>query len=179
MAVTHHDESVFNLSRKKARSMDTNLRIALVILTSLGGVGLLTLVGAYLGIEIAWNETRRRERPWDLLRRALARKCPVCGRGSIFRSRFKMNTECPECGTIFWQNEGECLGPIVIDYTVATAAALIAWAISLLLDSSETIQICVAAMVAIASIFVAAPWSRSFWAAFLFISGEMRPRDPQ
>jgi uncharacterized protein (DUF983 family) len=160
--------------------MGTNLSIALIILTSLGVVGLFTVVGAYLGIEIAWNEsTQHRARPWDLIRRALARKCPACGIGPIFQSHFKMNAECPKCRTIFWQSEGESLGPMVIDYTVAVTAALVAWAISILLNLSETIQICLVSAVGVASLIAVAPWSRSFWTAFLYVSGEMKPRDPQ
>jgi uncharacterized protein (DUF983 family) len=160
--------------------MGTNVSMALAVLVSLGGVGLLTLVGAYLGIEIAWNESPKPGlEPRDLVRRALACKCPACGVGRLFQSRFKMNAECSNCRIIFWQSEGEYLGPMVIDYSVALAAALVVWAITLFLNSSQTTQICLVAAVAIASMMMIARWSRSFWAAFLYVTGEMKPREFQ
>src|SRR5258708_23927078 len=62
-----------------------------------------------------------------LIRRALLRRFPVCGRGDIFASHFKMNRECPNCHVTFWKDPGESLGAMYVDYAVATVAFLIAW----------------------------------------------------
>jgi hypothetical protein len=75
--------------------MNTNQEIALAIVAAFFAVGVLTLIGAYLIIGIGWQEfdtihgdTRTRARPsgFVLIWRALARKCPIYGRGHIFKS---------------------------------------------------------------------------------------------
>jgi len=37
---------------------------------------------------------------WTLLRRALGRRCPRCGRGAVFASYFRMNSRCAEIAII-------------------------------------------------------------------------------
>ena len=80
--------------------MNTNQEIALAIVAAFLGVGMLTLIGAYLIIGIGWQEfktihgdprTRARPSGFVLVLRAAARKCPVCGRGRIFKSYFTMD----------------------------------------------------------------------------------------
>jgi uncharacterized protein (DUF983 family) len=75
-------------------------------------------------LAIAWRELTKGDEGGDiaarpsagqLVRSALARKCPVCRRGDIFKSRFKMSQSCPVCGAVFFKNEGEWLGPMLID----------------------------------------------------------------
>ncbi len=96
--------------------MNTNQEIALAIVAAFFGVGVLTLLGAYLIIGIGWQEfdtthgdmrTRARPSGLALVLRAAARRCPVCGRGRIFKSYFTMNYACPVCNSVFWKNEGE------------------------------------------------------------------------
>src|SRR4051794_14221100 len=117
-------------------AMNINTEIALAILASFGALGLLTVTGVYVIIGMAWERSPLRGRVapdqappsgWGLARRALVLRCPRCGRGQIFGSRFRMNQSCPVCGVVFWKAEGEWLGPAVMDYTVAVAAALFAW----------------------------------------------------
>ena len=114
--------------------MTVNQKIAWSILAAIGVLGLLTLIAAYLMIGIAWQDfqrsTARRDQTGPLptgstlIRYALARKCPLCGRGKISSSVFQMNSACPVCGVVFWKNEGEWIGPAVINYSVALAGAL-------------------------------------------------------
>lgn len=113
-----------------------------------------------------------------LLLRALCRRCPRCGRGRVFRSYFKMNTQCSACGAVFWVDEGEWLGPFVLDYSCATAAAIIVWAAIELLapQTGEAAELALLAAVVIASLFASFPWSRSLWTVFLYISGAMGER---
>ena len=166
--------------------MNTNQEIALAIVAAFFGVGVLTLIGAYLIIGIGWQEfdtthgdTRVRARPsgWLLIWRALAKKCPICGRGRIFKSYFSMNSACPACNSVFWKNEGEWIGPMVIDYTVAVGGALLSWAALVFFSFSETLQIIIPAMVAVGGGIGVVPWSRSFWTLFLYITGEMIAAD--
>jgi uncharacterized protein (DUF983 family) len=107
-----------------------------------------------------------------LIRRALTRRCPVCGRGAIFHSHFQMNRECPSCHVIFWKDPGESLGAMYVDYAVATVAFLIAW---LILDFtthlSDPVQVAIVGAIAVVSILVFYPFSRSIWTLLVYLSG--------
>jgi uncharacterized protein (DUF983 family) len=162
--------------------MNTNQEIALAIVAAFFGVGVLTLLGAYLIIGIGWQEfdtthgdmrTRARPSGLVLVLRAAARKCPVCGRGRIFKSYFTMNYACPVCNSVFWKNEGEWIGPMVIDYTVAVGGALLSWAALVFFSFSGTLQVVIPSVVAVGGGIGVVPWSRSFWTLFLYITGEM------
>jgi uncharacterized protein (DUF983 family) len=113
-----------------------------------------------------------------LIYRALARRCPVCGRGAIFRSHFSMNRNCPACGVVFWKDPGESLGAMYLDYAVATAVFLIGWLpLALLTNLSDTLQIAILGALAVASVLVFYPFTRSAWTVLVYISGGIeRPR---
>lgn len=170
--------------------MSVDAKIALSVLAAFGVLGLLAAMGILLVIGMAREQAAGRagtepaaslprERGWLLIRRALARRCPVCGRGAIFEAHFKMNQVCSECGAVFWKNEGEWLGPAVMDYTVAGAAALIAWAVTAFFGLSEIAQVMIAAAVASVALVGLAPWSRSLWTALLYMCGEMDVPQPK
>ncbi len=107
-----------------------------------------------------------------LICRALTRKCPVCGRGDIFETHFRMNRSCPACHVIFWKDPGESLGAMYVDYAVATIAFLIAW---LILDFtthlSDPVQVAIVGAIAVASILIFYPISRSVWTVLVYLSG--------
>src|ERR1700730_10598434 len=90
-----------------------------------------------------------------LIRRAVTRRCPVCGRGAIFERHFRMNRSCPRCHVIFWKDPGESLGAMYVDYAVATVAFLIAW---LILDFtthlSDPVQVAIVGAIAVGSILI-------------------------
>jgi hypothetical protein len=60
---------------------------------------------------------------------------------------------------------------------VAVGSALVVWAISLLLDGGQVAQIVAASTATIGVTVLLAPWSRSFWAVFLYLTGEIAPVD--
>lgn len=168
--------------------MNINQQIALAILAALGAVGFLTLIGAWLIIGVSWDEfaaSRRgtgghaQARPagWLLVWRAIGRRCPACGRGRMFKSYFGMNSACPACGSVFWKNEGEWIGPMVIDYAVAVAGVLVSWAVLMFFDFCETAQIVIPAVTAVVLGVGMVPWSRSFWTLFLYVTNEMTAAD--
>lgn len=164
--------------------MSVNAEIAISILAAVGIVALLALIGFYLMMGIAWQDYQRTVAPHQnpvnkstggtLARRALARKCPACGRGAISRSIFSMNTTCPVCGVTFFRAEGEWMGPTVINYGAAFGGALATWAILVLFDCSEATQLAVSSLAAIVAVLIVTPWSRSFWTLLLFLNGEVR-----
>ena len=162
--------------------MTPNTEIALAILGACGVILLLSLMGAYLVVGMAWERSPLRtgtgprngiSSGWTLVGRALALRCPRCGMGPIFDSRFRMRISCPECGVVFWKSEGEWLGPGVIDYSVATASGLIAWAVLVLAGVSAVGQLALASLAALLIAAALSRWSRSFWTLLLYISGDL------
>ena len=107
-----------------------------------------------------------------LIKRALRRRCPVCGQGAMFRSHFKINTTCPTCNVTFWRDPGEVLGAMYFDWAVAMAAFLSLWAAFAWLTSlSEIAQFFILSTAAAAAVIVCYPWSRCFWTVLVYLSG--------
>ncbi len=52
--------------------------------------------------------------------RALALRCPRCGEGKLFRSRFTMYDRCPHCQLKYERAPGYFLGSTYINYGVVT-----------------------------------------------------------
>lgn len=162
--------------------MSPNSEAALAILGAFGVILLLSLMGAYLVIGMVWERSplrasNRASKPyisgWSLIARAIALRCPRCGVGQIFDSRFRMRVFCPECGVVFWKSEGEWLGPGVIDYSVATLAGIAAWAVLVLAGASAIAQLALASLAAVTFAIALSRWSRSFWTLLLYISGDL------
>ncbi len=168
--------------------MNANGEIALAILAGFATLAI-GVVGVVLvmGLERIGGPTKARAAagkapgpsPRDLLWRALCLKCPSCGRASMLKSHFGMNQQCPACRAVFWKHEGEQMGPMVVDCSVATAAGFAAWAALVFLGYSEVVQLILAVAAVVASVLLLAPWSRSLWTLFLYVSGATEPdRDP-
>jgi ribosomal protein S27E len=163
--------------------MAPNGEVALAILGAFGVIVLLSLMGAYLIIGMAWDrsplrtsstgDAKRILSGWRLIGRAMALRCPKCGLGQIFDSRFRMRITCPACGVVFWNSEGEWLGPGVVDYSIATASGLLAWAVLVLLGVSAAAQLVFASLAALIIAATLSRWSRSFWTLLLYISGDL------
>ena len=115
------------------------------------------------------------DRPVDgktLLKRALRRRCPVCGQGAMFRSHFKINTTCPACHVTFWRDPGEVLGAMYFDWAAAMFTFLALWAVlAWLTNLSELAQFFILSIAAGAAVIVCYPWSRSFWTVLVYLSG--------
>jgi len=70
-----------------------------------------------------------------MLRRALARRCPVCGDGAIFKGWSRLRPACPSCGWIPEREPGTFTGPMyLIAVVTELAAVLLAVGVWLLTD---------------------------------------------
>lgn len=154
------------------------------ILLAFLDAGFLTILGVILIIAMSWSERSERQAVKDsgpteyppaitLLRRAMFRRCPVCGKGAMFRSYFAMNDCCVSCGAVFWKNEGEWMGPMVMDYTAAGAAALLSWLVTSWYGLSGATQFFLPVAATVIVGVAAIPWSRSLWTVFLYLTKEM------
>jgi len=73
---------------------------------------------------------------------------------------------------IFWKDPGESLGAMYVDYAIATVAFLIAWFIlDYTTHLSDPQQVAIVAPIAVASILIFYPISRSIWTVLVYISG--------
>ena len=59
-----------------------------------------------------------------MARRALALRCPRCGRTELFSGWFTMRPACALCGLRFERAQGYWVGAIYINYGVTTSLAL-------------------------------------------------------
>ena len=83
-----------------------------------------------------------------------------------------MNRSCPKCHVVFWKDPGESLGAMYVDYAVATAVFLVAWLLlDILTKLSDPVQIVIVGSLAVASVLVFYPLSRSVWTVLVYISG--------
>jgi uncharacterized protein (DUF983 family) len=177
--------SYVRVLRAKEIMNDTNHAATWGILLAIIDVGFLTLLGVILIVILSWSERSADQRDKDgavgrefpsamtLFRRALMRRCPVCDRGRMFKSYFAMNERCTSCGSIFWKNEGEWMGPMVMDYTAAGGAALLTWLVTSWFDLSGLMQFLLPVLATIVMGVIAIPWSRSLWTVFLYLTDEM------
>lgn len=102
---------------------------------------------------------------WLLFTRALWLRCPVCGRGRLFRSWFKMYENCPNCGYHFEREEGYFTGAMAINLIVTEVIVFVA-VILLAVNAAPIVPaiLCGVAL-AIAAPILGYPHSRSFWMA--------------
>ena len=54
-----------------------------------------------------------------LVGRGVRKRCPMCGRGKVFRTFFKMNPSCPSCGYMFERESGYWTGAMIVNIAVA------------------------------------------------------------
>lgn len=55
----------------------------------------------------------------DLLMRGLRQRCPVCGKGKLYRGIFTMYDNCPVCGYHFEREEGYFTSAIAINIVIS------------------------------------------------------------
>lgn len=103
-----------------------------------------------------------------MLRRGLARRCPNCGTGHLFRGWFHMVDRCPGCGVRFSREEGFFIGALFVNFAV-TEAVLFAWLVAaflLTLPDAPVLLIAAGAVaVCIAVPLLCYPFSKTIWAA--------------
>ena len=167
--------------------MTDNQTVALTIFLTITAVGVLTLIAVYLIVGMAWQDydtssesgsvryVIARPSAGTLLYRALAGKCPNCGIGKVLKSYFQMNSQCSSCGSVFWKNDGEWTGPMLIDFIFALGASLYTWAALVYFDFSLASQLVITGAIAAFGGILVMPWSHGLWTMFLFVTGEIGP----
>jgi uncharacterized protein (DUF983 family) len=100
--------------------------------------------------------------------RALARRCPRCGQGRLFRRWFTLTERCPRCGLRFEREEGAFLGSLALNYGVTGVlfiGTLAVWLI-LTLPDVPVVPLTITC-IAIAALFplIFFPFAKMLWTA--------------
>ncbi len=114
-----------------------------------------------------------------MLRRGLARRCPLCGSGGLFRRWFTIVDRCPRCGFRLERIEGHWLGALGMNTVVTSAAVLVGVIVAFLLtwpDGSAAAGLVGVVLVAVAVPLAFYPVSKTLWSA---IDLAMRPLEPE
>ncbi len=116
--------------------------------------------------------------PVRMLARGLARRCPVCGQGKLFRRWFTMAERCPQCGLRFERIEGHWLGALGLNTIVSFATLFVVVVAGLVLSAPDfrmapLLGTAVATALLVPLVFF--PSSKTLWTAVDLL---MRPLDP-
>ena len=74
----------------------------------------------------------------DLLWAVLAKRCPVCLRGPMFRGFMEMRDACPVCGHCFTREPGFFQGAMFVSYAVGIAELIVGSTIAYVFLSPHT-----------------------------------------
>jgi uncharacterized protein (DUF983 family) len=119
----------------------------------------------------------------EMLRRVMGLRCPRCGRGALFRSRFTMNEECAVCAFRFEREQGYFVGAIYVNYALTVFACVIAVVlIDLVVGMSIRAELAVAVPLTVLVPVVLFRYARSLWLGIEYMvttadeAGERRRR---
>jgi uncharacterized protein (DUF983 family) len=102
-----------------------------------------------------------------LLGRALRLRCPLCGRGQLFRRWLLMHESCPHCGVKFEREPGFFLGSIYINYGLTSLIVTVAYVVLLFGFGFPETPLLVAALAFVVLFpLLVFPWARSLWLGF-------------
>ena len=100
------------------------------------------------------------------LYRGLRLRCPLCGRGRLFRNWFSMYEHCGHCGLKFHRGPGYFLGSIYINYGLTAALVTAGYLTMFLTDTlSPTVRVVVLGAFCVLFPLWFFRYARSLWLA--------------
>jgi len=103
--------------------------------------------------------------------RAWRRRCPRCGTGALFRSRFRLARSCGECGLVYRREQGALTGQMYLGAAVSQVfTALWIVAVFLVTDWTPLVSILVSLPVVVAFCYWFLPRSMALWVAVEFMT---------
>lgn len=97
--------------------------------------------------------------------------CPKCGRGRIFRSRFRLVEQCDACGLLMRREAGAMTGQMYLSAVITEiAAAVMVLAIFFLTDWSPLTSIAVGLPLIVIFSYLVMPRSMALWVAVEFMT---------
>lgn len=119
-----------------------------------------------------------------MLARGLAKRCPLCGGGRLFRRWFTMRERCPRCGHRFDRDEGFFLGAYVVNLAVVEGLLLVGVFVVFIAVSARDPDVPGAPFIAagaglgVLGPLVFYPFSKTIWAAIDLILRPAGVREP-
>lgn len=101
--------------------------------------------------------------------RGLRLRCARCGRGRVYRSVWRMNRECPECGLPYYREPGYFVGAMIVNYMATVFIIIVAYLVTRELppmwSASPEKKITVWLVAATCLSILLVPLARSVWIA--------------
>ena len=100
--------------------------------------------------------------------------CPVCERGRMYATQWRMHQYCPQCGVPFEHDKGEVTGAMAITLVLFSAITVICG--SLLVVLTPISPFVVIGFFGVFTLVAGAMFyrhARGLWVSFLFLSGAM------
>jgi uncharacterized protein (DUF983 family) len=114
--------------------------------------------------------------PGVLLRRGLAKHCPVCGQGRLFRHWVSMAEDCPGCGLHFHRSPGQWMGSWFLNLCLGQMAVILVLIIGVAATYPSSPMVLLGALGLLAAVgvpFAFFPFSRTIWTAIDIISAPL------
>ena len=80
-------------------------------------------------------------------------RCPICGKGKLFRGYFDSPVRCPSCGYFFMRESGYFLPHVAIGYAFTVVAALGSWPVLYYVFGIRNPVLTLSVMIAVAVFF--------------------------
>jgi len=94
-------------------------------------------------------------------------RCPICGKGKLFRGYFDSPERCPSCGYFFMRESGYFLPHVPIGYAFTVAISLGTWPVLYYIFGIRNAAVTLTTMIAVAVIFGVwfIRYSKALWLA--------------
>lgn len=112
-----------------------------------------------------WPEGYWRKVVW----RGLRLRCPVCGKGKLFKTYFRMNESCSTCGVGFAREHGQWVGSL--DINTLAVAILLMFGAAFGPQWSLPTMLVVWGSAAVIVPLLTFRFSRGLWTAIVHLSG--------
>ena len=110
--------------------------------------------------------------------RALRRRCPQCGAGALFATRFRLRAECAECGLVYRRDQGVMTGSMCRSAAGREVfAVLVIAAVWLGTDWGPWVSIAVGVPLVAAFCYAFQPYSMALWVAVEYLT-DVGNREP-
>lgn len=115
-----------------------------------------------------FTQAEREALAWRRLfvRRALAKRCPQCGQGRLFRAFARLEPSCSECGLVYRREAGAQTGSMYLCATLTECfAAALALALFFLTDLDTGTALALGVAVVLGFSYLILPLTMALWTA--------------
>jgi len=106
-----------------------------------------------------------------VLRRVLARRCPQCGKGELFRRYARLAESCSVCALVFRREQGAQTGSMYMTAAVTQVfAALLIGLAWIFTDWSVPVFLAVSLPLALVFCFAFLPVSQALWCGIEYVT---------